>query len=108
MQIGSTLTIPAEPSLVFERFLDPKTMRACIPGCVELERLDDAHHRGLLVNEIAHARFSGSFAAKATEIEAPRLVRAATAAEASRRPRRAPRLRGLLADALELLARWLR
>jgi hypothetical protein len=211
VQIGSTLTIPAEPSLVFERFLDPETMRACIPGCVELERLDNAHYRGLLVNEIAHARFSGSFAAEVTEIEAPRLVRAVltgedrrlgsslkvnaalrvepenakshvsyemdialwgkvgrlgkpivrrrsvevgrqfsdafaqacsepvpavpsatgvpavaatadtmdppmlrrsaairTPAEASRRPRRAPWLRGLLADALERLARWLR
>lgn len=76
MQIGSTLTIPAEPSPVFERFLDPETMRACIPGCVELQRLDGAHYRGRIVNEIAHVRFSASFAAEITEIDAPRLVRA--------------------------------
>jgi hypothetical protein len=81
MRIGSTLTIPAEPSRVFERFLDPETMRACIPGCVELERLDDAHYRGLLVNEIAHVRFNARFAAEVTEINAPHLVRAVLTGE---------------------------
>jgi hypothetical protein len=81
MKIGSTLTIPAEPSQVFERFLDPDTMRACIPGCAELERLDDKHYRGLLVNEIAHVRFSASFAAEITEIQPPSLVRAVLTGE---------------------------
>lgn len=81
MKIGSTLTIPAEPNRVFERFLDPATMRACIPGCAELERLDDKHYRGLLVNEIAHVRFSASFAAEITEIAPPTLVRAVLTGE---------------------------
>ncbi|HET9082507.1 MAG TPA: SRPBCC domain-containing protein [Trebonia sp.] len=81
MRIGSTLTIPAEPIQVFERFLDPDTMRACIPGCAELEQLDDEHYRGLLVNEIAHVRFSASFAAQITEIQPPSLVRAVLTGE---------------------------
>lgn len=81
MKIGSTLTIPAEPNRVFERFLDPDTMRACIPGCAELEKLDDKHYRGLLVNEIAHVRFSASFAAEITEIAPPNLVRAVLTGE---------------------------
>jgi uncharacterized protein len=81
MRIGSTLTIPADPGRVFERFLDPETMRACIPGCMELERLDDKHYRGLLVNEIAHVRFSAAFAAEITEIDSPRLVRAVLTGE---------------------------
>jgi hypothetical protein len=81
MKIGSTLTIPAEPSQVFERFLDPDTMRACIPGCAELEQLDDKHYRGLLVNQIAHVRFSASFAAEITEIQPPSLVRAVLTGE---------------------------
>lgn len=81
MRIGSTLTIPAEPNQVFERFLDPDTMRACIPGCAELVRLDDEHYRGLLVNEIAHVRFSASFAAEITEIEPPSMVRAVLTGE---------------------------
>jgi carbon monoxide dehydrogenase subunit G len=81
MRIGSTLTIPAEPSQVFERFLDPDTMRACIPGCAELVRLDDEHYRGLLVNEIAHVRFSASFAAEITEIKPPTMVRAVLTGE---------------------------
>lgn len=81
MRIGSTLTIPAEPIRVFERFLDPDTMQACIPGCAELEQLDDKHYRGLLVNEIAHVRFSASFAAEITEIDPPGLVRAVLTGE---------------------------
>lgn len=81
MRIGSTLTIPAEPIRVFERFLDPDTMQACIPGCTELEQLDDKHYRGLLVNEIAHVRFSASFAAEITEIDPPGLVRAVLTGE---------------------------
>lgn len=81
MRIGSTLTIPAEPIQVFERFVDPDTMQACIPGCAELEQLDDRHYRGLLVNEIAHVRFSASFAAEITEIESPGLVRAVLTGE---------------------------
>lgn len=81
MRIGSTLTIPAEPSQVFERFLDPDTMRACIPGCTELERLDEKSYRGLLVNEIAHVRFSATFAAEITEIQPPSLVRAVLTGE---------------------------
>jgi uncharacterized protein len=76
MKIGSTLTIPAEPTRVFERFLDPDTMQACIPGCTGLERVDDRHYRGLLVNEIAHVRFSASFTAEITEVQPPTLVRA--------------------------------
>jgi hypothetical protein len=81
MRIGSTLTIPAEPRQVFERFLDPDTMQACIPGCTELQRLDDTHYRGLLVNEVAHVRFNASFAAEITEIQSPRLVRAVLTGE---------------------------
>lgn len=81
MRIGSTLTIPAEPRQVFERFLDPDTMRACIPGCAELERLDDKNYRGLLVNEIAHVRFNASFAAEITEIAPPSMVRAVLTGE---------------------------
>jgi carbon monoxide dehydrogenase subunit G len=56
---------------VFEHFLDPHSMRASLPGCAELERVDDAHYRGRLVNEIAHVRFSAGFAAEITQLRAP-------------------------------------
>ena len=39
VQTGSTLTIPAEPSLVFEPFLDPETMRACAVTEIDAPRL---------------------------------------------------------------------
>jgi carbon monoxide dehydrogenase subunit G len=76
MKLGSSFVVPAERSRVFAHFLDPDSMRACIPGCEELERSDDTHYRGRLVNEIAHVRFSAGFSAEITEIREPEEVRA--------------------------------
>lgn len=81
MRISSSFTIPAAPHEVFDRFLDTGTMRSCIPGCQELERLDDMHYRGQLVNEVAHVRFNARFAAEIVELARPRLVRAVLTGE---------------------------
>jgi hypothetical protein len=35
MKIGSTLTIPAEPSQLFERFVDPDTRRNILADILE-------------------------------------------------------------------------
>src|SRR4051812_19576043 len=59
-------------------------MRACIPGCTELERPDAMHFRGRLTNEIAHVRFDAVFAVEITELVAPNRVRAVLSGEDSR------------------------
>lgn len=66
---------------MFDRFLDQETMKSCIPGCDELERLDESHYRGQLVNEVAHVRFNARFAAEIVEMDRPRLVRAVLTGE---------------------------
>ena len=76
MKLGSAFVVPAAPSRVFAHFLDPDSMRACIPGCSELERSDATHYRGRLVNEIAHVRFSAGFSAEITAMTEPEEVRA--------------------------------
>lgn len=76
MKLGSTFTVPVDSAQVFERFLDPDSMRVCIPGCEELVRADDKHYTGRLVNEIAHVRFNASFSAEITELTPPQEVRA--------------------------------
>ena len=76
MKLGSSFVVPAEPSRVFAHFLDARSMCASIPGCADLERVDDAHYRGELVNEIAHVRFSAGFTADITSVTEPREVRA--------------------------------
>lgn len=81
MRICSSFTIPAAPEEVFDRFLDQDIMRSCIPGCNELERLDEVHYRGQLVNEVAHVRFNARFAAEIVELERPRRVRAVLTGE---------------------------
>lgn len=70
----STFTVPAAPEEVFDRLLDPDIMKRCIPGCHELERLDDSRDCGQLTSEIAHVRFIASFAAQIMELQRPRLV----------------------------------
>jgi uncharacterized protein len=76
MKLGSSFAVPAERSRVFAHFLDPDSMRACIPGCTELERVDATHYRGRLVNEVAHVRFSAGFSAEITGMTEPEEVRA--------------------------------
>jgi hypothetical protein len=76
MKLGSSFPVPAARDRVFAHFLDPDSMRACVPGCVELAKLDDTHYQGTLVNEIAHVRFSAGFTAQITEVAAPAQVKA--------------------------------
>ena len=84
MKLGSSFEVPAERSRVFTHFLDPDSMRACIPGCTELERVDETHYRGRLVNEVAHVRFSAGFSAEITEMREPEEVRAVLKGEDKR------------------------
>ncbi|GAB3456863.1 CoxG family protein [Actinophytocola sediminis] len=63
MKLASEFSVPAAPDKVFSLFFDPDTMRGCIPGCEELERVDEKTYRGTLVNEIAHVRFAAGFSA---------------------------------------------
>jgi uncharacterized protein len=43
-------------------------MRACLPGCEELEQVDDKTYRGTLVNEVAHVKFKAGFTAEITSV----------------------------------------
>jgi carbon monoxide dehydrogenase subunit G len=76
MQLSSSFAVPAGQAGVFAHFLDPDSMRVSIPGCAELDRIDDTHYRGRLVNEVAHVRFSAAFGAEITQLREPHEVRA--------------------------------
>jgi carbon monoxide dehydrogenase subunit G len=84
VKLGSSFHVPAEPATVLEKFLDAPTMLACIPGCTELERPDEAHFRGRLTNEIAHVRFDAAFSVEITELSPPHTVRAVLTGEDAR------------------------
>jgi carbon monoxide dehydrogenase subunit G len=76
MKVASAFSVAAPRERVFAHFLDPDSMRACVPGCAELVRVDDTNYRGMLVNEVAHVRFAAAFTAEITELTAPAEVRA--------------------------------
>lgn len=43
MDFAGRYTIPAPPGAVWEALNDPNTLKACIPGCEQLERTDATH-----------------------------------------------------------------
>jgi uncharacterized protein len=71
MRLASQFAVPAAPDKVFAMFFDPETMRACIPGCEELRRVDDTHYAGKLVNEVAHVKFTAGFTAEIQSVSEP-------------------------------------
>jgi carbon monoxide dehydrogenase subunit G len=76
MKLGSSFVVPAGHDRVFAHFLDPDSMRGSVSGCAELDRVDEKHYRGKLVNEIAHVRFSAAFSAEIVELTQPAEVKA--------------------------------
>jgi len=68
VKLSSSFTVPAAADKVVALFLDPLTMRSCIPGCEELVQTDDSHYKGTLVNEVAHVRFKAGFTAEVVSV----------------------------------------
>jgi hypothetical protein len=46
MKLASSFPVPAARDRVFAHFLDPDSMRACVPACVKSVRVDDTHYQG--------------------------------------------------------------
>jgi carbon monoxide dehydrogenase subunit G len=71
MKLSSQFTVPAAPDKVVALFFDPATMRECLPGCEELQQVDEKTFRGVLTNEVAHVKFRAGFSADITSVEQP-------------------------------------
>ncbi len=71
MKLSSQFMVPAAPDKVVALFFDPATMRECLPGCEELQQVDEKTFRGVLTNEVAHVKFKAGFAADITSVEQP-------------------------------------
>ena len=69
MKLSSQFDLPAAPDKVVALFFDPATMCACLPGCEELEQVDDKTFRGVLTNEVAHVKFRAGFTAEIASVE---------------------------------------
>ncbi|MGH3662419.1 MAG: CoxG family protein [Micromonosporaceae bacterium] len=76
MQLTSTFHVPVDSDTAFSAFLDPDTMRSCIPGCAELSREDENTYRGRLANKVAHVRFNAKFVAELVSVDQPHSITA--------------------------------
>jgi hypothetical protein len=54
--------IPASPAAVWEALNDPEALKASVPGCESLERVDDATYKATMLAKIGpvSARFAGT------------------------------------------------
>ncbi|MBO4226841.1 CoxG family protein [Bradyrhizobium neotropicale] len=62
--------VAADPDVVWRLALDPATLKACIPGCEDLERMDGQTYRASMVAKVGpvKARFSGQVVIDAGEL----------------------------------------
>ncbi|WP_024576238.1 MULTISPECIES: carbon monoxide dehydrogenase subunit G [unclassified Afipia] len=62
--------IAVDPAVVWRLALDPATLKACIPGCEDLERADGQTYRATMVAKIGpvKARFSGQVSIDESEM----------------------------------------
>jgi len=51
-------------------------MGQCIPGCEDLEKIDETHYRGRLTNQVAHVKFNARFVAEISELDRPNRIQA--------------------------------
>jgi carbon monoxide dehydrogenase subunit G len=71
MQIASQFSVPAPKDAVWDALLDPAVLLESIPGCEDLEAVDETHFRARLVTSIAHIQFAAAIEATITERVAP-------------------------------------
>ncbi len=61
MTMSGACELAATPEMVWDKINDPEVLKACIPGCEELERLEDGGFRATVKAKIGpvSARFKG-------------------------------------------------
>jgi len=61
MELNNTRTVPAPPDIVWKALNDPDTLRACVPGCESLERVNDHEFRAVMTARVGpvSAKFTG-------------------------------------------------
>lgn len=62
MEMSGEYRIPATPEDVWRALNDPETLKACLPGCQELERSGDNEFSAVVVTKVGpvKAKFKGS------------------------------------------------
>jgi carbon monoxide dehydrogenase subunit G len=62
MEMSNSRTIPAPPAKVWEALNDPETLKASLPGCESLERVDDSTYKAVMAAKVGpvSAKFSGT------------------------------------------------
>jgi uncharacterized protein len=84
MRIASQFSVPAGRNTVWEALLDPSVLLQSIPGCEDLQPLDENHFRARLVTSVAHIEFAAGIEATITERVAPELLTALIEGEDTR------------------------
>ncbi len=71
MTMTGEVQLPASRDVVWAKLNDPEVLKACIPGCEQLDKLSDTEFSAVAVNKIGpvKARFKGTV--KLSELDPP-------------------------------------
>ena len=71
MTMTGEVQLPAPRATVWEKLNDPETLKACIPGCEELNKTSDTEFQAVAVTKIGpvKARFKGNV--QLTDLDPP-------------------------------------
>jgi len=72
MKIADQCSLPASPEVVWAALNDPEVLKACLPGCQSLERIDESHFKSTVQVRVGPA--SATFRSEVTlsDLEPPR------------------------------------
>ena len=74
MKIEGRYELPAPPQQVWDTILLPEVLRECIPGCTELEALDETKYRATITTKIGPIKAIFKGQVELTEMDEPNSV----------------------------------
>lgn len=81
MRVEGEFDMPVARAALFERLLDARLLAQCIPGCEQLERLDEARYRAAIAVAMAGVTARFNLVVELTGNEPPVRIRCLTRGE---------------------------
>jgi uncharacterized protein len=71
MKIADRCTLPAKPDAVWAALNDPEVLKACLPGCQSLDRVDECHFESIVQVRVGPAAATFRGQVELSDLEPP-------------------------------------
>lgn len=75
MRIEQSFTLEAPPDRVWSLIRDPEIMVGCVPGCEEIERIDEANYKARVTVSVGPIKARFNLVIEIVEEQVPSLIR---------------------------------